>query len=124
MGGDLSRAGAFGRRHRHRAKAFRAEHRLSRGGAAGDHGRSEVERRQLLSQSGAARRRARSGAHGRSNIYDLEYRKPEPVVERANTLEIDERTLADGSILVALDERTVRSALVPQLKRSEEQKSE
>jgi len=54
--------------------------------------------------------------HGRSNIYDLEYRKPEPVVERANTLEVDERILADGSVLTALDEHAVRSALVPQLK--------
>ncbi|MBV7485256.1 hydantoinase/oxoprolinase family protein [Bordetella sp. BOR01] len=54
--------------------------------------------------------------HGRSNIYDLEYRKPEPVVERANTLEVEERILADGSILVALDEQAVRNVLVPQLK--------
>jgi len=54
--------------------------------------------------------------HGRSNIYDLEYRKPEPVVERANTLEVDERILADGSVLTALDEHAVRSTLVPQLK--------
>ncbi len=31
--------------------------------------------------------------HGRSSIYDLEYRKPEPVVERADTFEVTERIL-------------------------------
>src|SRR5690554_6400611 len=36
--------------------------------------------------------------HGRRNIYDLEYRKPEPVVERADTIEVNERMLADGSV--------------------------
>jgi|HigsolmetaAR206D_1030411.scaffolds.fasta_scaffold01555_4 N-methylhydantoinase A/acetone carboxylase, beta subunit len=54
--------------------------------------------------------------HGRSNIYDLEYRKPEPVVERADTFEVQERILADGSILVPLDEKAVQDELIPRLR--------
>lgn len=54
--------------------------------------------------------------HGRSNIYDLEYRKPEPVVERRDSFEITERLLADGSVLIPLDETQVREALVPALR--------
>src|SRR5918993_257775 len=37
--------------------------------------------------------------HGRSRIYDLEYQKPKPVVERADSFEVSERILADGSVL-------------------------
>lgn len=54
--------------------------------------------------------------HGRSNIYDLEYRKPEPVVERKDSLEVTERLLADGSALIPLDESQVREKLIPALR--------
>lgn len=54
--------------------------------------------------------------HGRSNIYDLEYRKPEPVVERKDSFEVAERLLADGSVLSPLDEAGVRRDLIPALR--------
>lgn len=54
--------------------------------------------------------------HGRSRIYDLEYRKPEPVVDRASSFEVRERILADGSVLVPLDEAVVERELVPRLR--------
>jgi N-methylhydantoinase A len=41
--------------------------------------------------------------HGRARIYDLEYRKPRPVVTRAASFEIAERILADGTIETPLD---------------------
>jgi N-methylhydantoinase A len=54
--------------------------------------------------------------HGRSRIYDLEYRKPEPVVERAGSLEIAERIAADGAVLTPLDINAARSELIPALR--------
>lgn len=36
-------------------------------------------------------------------LYDIEFRKPEPLVERALRFELDERTAADGSILKAVE---------------------
>lgn len=54
--------------------------------------------------------------HGRARIYDLEYQKPVPVVTRAASFEVGERTLADGEVLEALDERDVRDNLVPALR--------
>jgi N-methylhydantoinase A len=54
--------------------------------------------------------------HGRSRIYDLEYRKPEPVVERADSLEIAERIAADGAVLTPLDIKAARSELIPALR--------
>lgn len=59
--------------------------------------------------------------HGRSNIYDLEYRKPEPVVERKDSLEVTERLLADGSVLIPLDEAQVRENLIPALRKGKYQ---
>lgn len=59
--------------------------------------------------------------HGRSNIYDLEYRKPEPVVERKDSLEVSERLLADGSVLIPLDETQVREKLIPALRQGDYQ---
>jgi N-methylhydantoinase A len=53
--------------------------------------------------------------HGRSRIYDLEYRKPQPVVDRASSFEVSERILADGSVAVALDEAAVERDLIPRL---------
>jgi N-methylhydantoinase A len=54
--------------------------------------------------------------HGRSRIYDLEYRKPTPVVTRAASFEIAERILADGTIETPLDVAGVSRRLVPALK--------
>jgi N-methylhydantoinase A len=54
--------------------------------------------------------------HGRSRIYDLEYRKPTPVVTRAASFEIAERILADGTIETPLDVADVSRRLVPALK--------
>ena len=55
--------------------------------------------------------------HGRSRIYDLEYRKPEPVVDRASSFEVRERIVADGSVLVPLDEAAIEKKLIPQLRK-------
>jgi N-methylhydantoinase A len=41
--------------------------------------------------------------HTRDSIYDIHYQKPEPVVPRNATFEIDERIANDGSILTPLD---------------------
>jgi N-methylhydantoinase A len=49
--------------------------------------------------------------HSRSNIYDLFYRKPEPVVQRRDTFEIHERVNADGSIAQPLDEAAARATI-------------
>ena len=54
--------------------------------------------------------------HGRSRIYDLEYRKPAPVVERADSLEVTERLLADGAVLTPLDRGAVERELIPALR--------
>jgi len=54
--------------------------------------------------------------HGRSNIYDLEYRKPTPVVTRKDSFEVDERLLADGSVQSPLDVESVRHDLIPALR--------
>ena len=53
--------------------------------------------------------------HGRSRIYDLEYRKPEPVVERADSFEVAERILSDGTVLTPLDQAAVERDLIPAL---------
>lgn len=49
--------------------------------------------------------------HDRLRIFDLFYTKPEPVVSRADTIEIGERILADGSVLQSLDSASVREQL-------------
>ena len=54
--------------------------------------------------------------HSRSRVYDLTYRKPEPVVRRRDSFEVAERILADGSVLVPLDARAVENDLVPRLR--------
>ena len=54
--------------------------------------------------------------HSRSRVYDLTYQKPEPVVRRRDSFEVDERLLADGSVETALDEAAVVADLIPQLK--------
>lgn len=42
--------------------------------------------------------------HNRTKIYDLFYRKPEPVLARRDILEIDERISGRGEVVEALDE--------------------
>ena len=52
--------------------------------------------------------------HNKDAIYDLRYRKPEPVVARRHVFEIDERMAADGTVLKALD-RAAAARLVRQV---------
>ena len=59
--------------------------------------------------------------HGRSRIYDLEYQKPVPVVDRASSFEVTERVLADGAIETPLDVSAVERALLPNLERGQYQ---
>ncbi len=54
--------------------------------------------------------------HSRGRVYDLVYRKPEPVVRRRDSFEVAERILADGSVLVPLDAAAVERELVPRLR--------
>ena len=49
--------------------------------------------------------------HDRRNIYDLHYRKPAPVVRRADCFEVAERVLADGAVETPLDEAAVTGRL-------------
>ncbi|MCA8927721.1 MAG: hydantoinase/oxoprolinase family protein [Alphaproteobacteria bacterium] len=53
--------------------------------------------------------------HDRRNIYDLHYRKPAPVVRRADCFEVAERVLADGAVETPLDEAAVTGRLLPAL---------
>ena len=46
--------------------------------------------------------------HDRASIYDLRYRKPEPVVPRRDTFEIAERLAPDGSVVLPFDEGAAR----------------
>jgi len=45
--------------------------------------------------------------HNRSRIYDLFYRKPKPIVSRADSFEVDERIDGSGKIVTALDPEPV-----------------
>ncbi len=47
----------------------------------------------------------------RTAIYDLKYRKPDPVVARDDIFEIDERLAPDGSVVVALDEAAMAQSV-------------
>ncbi|MGE0725044.1 MAG: hydantoinase/oxoprolinase family protein [Alphaproteobacteria bacterium] len=53
--------------------------------------------------------------HDRRMIYDLEYRKPDPVVARRDTFEVRERMLADGAVALPLDEDGFRARVLPRL---------
>lgn len=53
--------------------------------------------------------------HGRSRIYDLEYQKPQPIVDRADCFEIAERIDASGAVIAALDVAALRAELIPAL---------
>ena len=52
--------------------------------------------------------------HDKEAIYDLRYRKPEPVVRRRDVIEIDERIAADGTAIRTPD-RTAVAGLVRQV---------
>ncbi len=49
--------------------------------------------------------------HNRRQIYDLFYRKPEPVLARRDILEIDERMSGQGEVVEALDEAATGARL-------------
>ena len=46
--------------------------------------------------------------HDRGSIYDLRYRKPEPVVPRRDTFEVVERLSAGGEVITPLDEAAAK----------------
>ncbi len=50
--------------------------------------------------------------HDRLRMFDLFYRKPEPVVSRLDAIEVDERIFADGAVERALDPVATREALM------------
>ena len=51
----------------------------------------------------------------RPKVYELVYRKPVPVVERRDVIEIEERMLADGSVATPLDPAAAEAALAAAL---------
>ena len=51
----------------------------------------------------------------RRSIYDIHYRKPEPVVPRRDTFEIPERVGPDGDVVTPLDEGTARHRIAQAL---------
>ncbi len=51
----------------------------------------------------------------RRSIYDIHYRKPEPVVPRRDTFEIPERIGPAGEVVAALDEETARHRIAQAL---------
>ncbi len=55
--------------------------------------------------------------HNRRQIYDLFYGKPEPVVSRRDTYEIDERIGPDGTVIEALSETAISETLAGPLAR-------
>ncbi|MFV0474272.1 MAG: hydantoinase/oxoprolinase family protein [Pikeienuella sp.] len=54
--------------------------------------------------------------HGRDSVYDLRYRKPQPIVPREDCFGVAERVLADGAALAPLDEAEIRERLIPMLR--------
>lgn len=58
------------------------------------------------------------GYQTRPDIYDLSTRRPTPLVERSRIWEVNERTAANGSVLMALDEDEIR-ALSAQIRAQE-----
>ena len=53
--------------------------------------------------------------HNRTRIYDLFYKKPEPVVARRDIIEIDERISGQGEVVEPLDEVAVAAQLAENL---------
>ncbi|WP_285672759.1 hydantoinase/oxoprolinase family protein [Paralimibaculum aggregatum] len=54
--------------------------------------------------------------HDRRNIYDLRYKRPSPVVERADCYEVAERIDASGTVIAALDVEAAVAELAPKLR--------
>lgn len=54
--------------------------------------------------------------HDRRNIYDLRYKRPRPVVDRADCYEVPERIDAQGAVIKALDVVAAVTRLVPLLR--------
>jgi N-methylhydantoinase A len=50
--------------------------------------------------------------HQRRRIYDLHYEKPEPVVRRRDTIEVEERLGPNGEIITALNETDARKSIL------------
>ena len=50
--------------------------------------------------------------HNRKQIYDLHYRKPEPVVRRRDTFEVEERLDADGEVVIPLNAEQAEQHLI------------
>lgn len=46
----------------------------------------------------------------RRDMYNFRYKKPDPIIPRFRRLEVDERVMADGSVLKELDEEQVANA--------------
>ena len=53
--------------------------------------------------------------HNRTRIYDLFYKKPEPVLARRDIIEIDERISGQGEVVEPLDEVAVAAQLAEYL---------
>ncbi|MBV6521797.1 MAG: Acetophenone carboxylase gamma subunit [Gemmatimonadaceae bacterium] len=51
------------------------------------------------------------GREKRYQVYDLQIAKPEPLIDRSMIWEVRERVLADGSVLVGLDDEETRATL-------------
>lgn len=49
--------------------------------------------------------------HDRTSIYDLNYKKPAPIVTRKQVCEIDERIGADGNVVIAPDADSLKAQL-------------
>ncbi|MGM0900493.1 MAG: hydantoinase/oxoprolinase family protein [Bacillota bacterium] len=51
------------------------------------------------------------GRANRTEMYNIKYSKPEPLIEREHIYEINERTATDGSIVVELNEESLSEAI-------------
>ena len=54
--------------------------------------------------------------HDRSNIYDIKYAKPVPVIRREDCFEVDERILADGTVQKEMADAELVDRLIPRLR--------
>lgn len=57
--------------------------------------------------------------HDRTEIYNLQYQRPQPIVARSACFEVRERILADGRVHTPLDEAAVLRDLVPAIRASD-----
>jgi len=54
--------------------------------------------------------------HDRRSIYNLQYSRPEPVVDRSACFEVHERILSDGAVHQPLDMKELTGTLIPALR--------